>query len=71
VTMNNDKPGVIGDIGTTLGKNKINIARMQFGRQKAGGKAISVISVDAVPKKAVMDQLAKLTNVLSIKHVRL
>jgi len=71
VMMNNDKPGVIGDIGTTLGANKINIARMQFGRQKAGGKAISVISVDAVPKKAVMDKLAKLKNVLSVKHVKL
>ena len=68
---NNDKPGVIGDIGTLLGENKINIARMQFGREKRGGKAISVVSVDTTPGKDLMEKLRKLPNVLSVKHVRI
>ncbi|MGE5893964.1 MAG: phosphoglycerate dehydrogenase, partial [bacterium] len=39
--QNNDKPGVIGNIGTILGENGINIARMYFGRESEGGMAIS------------------------------
>lgn len=70
VTSNNDKPGVIGNLGTMLGQNNINIARMQFGRDKKGGKAISVISIDAAPTKAVIEKLNKLPNVLAVKHVR-
>ena len=50
---NNDKPGVIGDVGTTLGKNDINIARMQFGREGEGGIAVSVVSIDSPASKEV------------------
>lgn len=71
VTNNNDKPGVIGNLGTMLGQNNINIARMQFGRDKKGGRAISVISIDGVPGKPVMDKLNKLPNVLSVKYVKI
>ena len=46
---NNDKPGVIGNLGTLMGKNNINIARMHFGRESAGGMAISVLSIDTSP----------------------
>ncbi|HLB24928.1 MAG TPA: NAD(P)-dependent oxidoreductase, partial [Nitrospirota bacterium] len=71
VTSNNDKPGVIGNLGTMLGQNKINIARMQFGREKKGGKAISVISIDSKPSKEVLEKLKKLPNVLEIKYVKI
>ena len=36
--QNEDKPGIIGNIGVTLGKNKINIERMQVDRKKRGRK---------------------------------
>jgi D-3-phosphoglycerate dehydrogenase / 2-oxoglutarate reductase len=71
VLMNNDKPGVIGNVGTLIGENNINIARMQFGRERPGGKAISVVSVDTMPSKKVMDKLRALPNVLSVTHVKL
>src|SRR5512143_1104010 len=71
VTNNNDKPGVIGNLGTLLGKNHINIARMQFGRLEPAGRAISVISVDSLPGKDVMEELNKLPNVLSVKYVKI
>ncbi|RMD57853.1 MAG: phosphoglycerate dehydrogenase, partial [Nitrospirae bacterium] len=44
VIENIDTPGVIGSIGTLLGNKGINISRMQWGRQKPGGKAISIVS---------------------------
>lgn len=68
---NNDKPGVIGNIGNLLGKNDINIARMHFGRESAGGMAISVVSLDARPGPEVLDQLKALPNILSIKQISL
>jgi len=43
---NYDRPGVIGNIGTVLGSQKINIATMQFGRDRMGGNAISLLHLD-------------------------
>jgi len=68
---NNDKPGVIGNIGSTLGKNDINIARMHFGRETAGGMAISVVSIDAVPTPDVLEQIKALPNILSVTQISL
>jgi len=71
VLLNIDKPGVIGNIGTLLGKNNINIARMQFGRERPGGKAISVVSVDTPVSKEILSEIKKLPNVLSVKQIHL
>ncbi|MEW6053494.1 MAG: phosphoglycerate dehydrogenase [Nitrospirota bacterium] len=68
---NNDRPGVIGNIGTLLGKNKINIARMHFGRETPGGMAISVVSIDTHASPKVINEIKKLPNILSIKQIRL
>ena len=68
---NNDKPGVIGNIGTLLGKNHINIARMHFGRERQGGMAISVVSIDAHASPQIIDQIKKLPNILSVKQISL
>jgi D-3-phosphoglycerate dehydrogenase len=71
VLMNNDKPGVIGGIGTLMGQNGINISRMQFGRETEGGRAMSVVSVDSVIPDKVLDQVRQLPNVLKVKQVRI
>ncbi|MHB8836518.1 MAG: phosphoglycerate dehydrogenase [Candidatus Methylomirabilia bacterium] len=70
VVMNNDKPGVIGGIGMLMGENGINIARMQFGRESAGGRAISVVSIDSPVSEAIMAKVRKLPNVLSVKQIK-
>jgi D-3-phosphoglycerate dehydrogenase / 2-oxoglutarate reductase len=66
---NHDKPGVIGNIGNLLGKNAINIARMHFGRETAGGRAISVVSIDSPPSDSVIAQIKDLPNILSVKQI--
>jgi D-3-phosphoglycerate dehydrogenase len=71
VISNNDVPGVIGNIGTLLGKNHINIARMQWGRERPGGRAISIVSIETEPKDAIIAELKELDNVLSIERVSL
>jgi D-3-phosphoglycerate dehydrogenase len=71
VLMNNDKPGVIGGIGMILGQNGINIARMQFGREKQGGLAMSVVSIDSPISDSLVAQVQQLPNVLSVKQIRI
>ncbi len=71
VLMNNDKPGVIGGIGMLLGQNGVNIARMQFGREKQGGLAMSVVSIDNQVSDGLMAKIRQLPNVLSVKQIRI
>jgi D-3-phosphoglycerate dehydrogenase len=69
--FNNDKPGVIGNIGSLLGRYNINIARMHFGRESAGGIAISVVSIDTPVDAGQLKEIRKLPNILSAKQVTL
>jgi D-3-phosphoglycerate dehydrogenase len=69
--VNDDKPGVIGNIGSLLGENRINISRMQLGRERPGGKAISVVGIDAAVSDALLNKLRKLPHILSAKQIRL
>jgi D-3-phosphoglycerate dehydrogenase len=65
-----DKPGLIGSLGTLMGKNGINIAAMTFGRDKQGGKAISVLNVDSQVSPEVQDKIRQLENILTVKVIR-
>lgn len=64
---NMDKPGVIGNLGSFFGKKNINIARMHFGRESAGGKAISVMSIDSPITQAQIEEIKQMPNILSVK----
>ena len=68
---NVDKPGVIGNLGAFFGKNNINIARMHFGRESAGGTAISVMSIDSPVTSRQLDEIKKMPNILSVKVLNL
>jgi D-3-phosphoglycerate dehydrogenase len=71
VTTNLDKPGVIGGIGTTLGENSVNIARMHLSRDKEGGNALVILSVDSIISPEVIEKLRKLPNMLTVQQVKL
>ena len=50
ILRNDDRPGVIGKVGTILGEERINIVDMNVGRSKDGLGALMVISTqDEVP----------------------
>lgn len=65
-----DKPGLIGSLGTFMGKNGINIAAMTFGRDKPGGQAISVLNVDSQVSPEIQDKIKELENILTVKIIR-
>ncbi len=50
VLRNADKPGVIGQVGSILGRHGVNIASFALGRDDAG--AVGVVRVDATPDDA-------------------
>jgi D-3-phosphoglycerate dehydrogenase len=68
---NNDRPGVIGSIGNALGSQNINIATMQFGRDRMGGNAISLLHLDAPLPPGMMGEILKLPNIISVRQIQL
>ena len=68
-----DRPGVIGSLGSALGQHNINIAQMSVGRtlQEPDGKAIGVLNLDSnVPADAIEDIL-KFDGIDAVKPIKL
>ena len=68
---NYDRPGVIGNIGTALGTQNINIATMQFGRDRIGGNAISLLHLDAPLPTGMLGEILRLPNIISVRQIQL
>lgn len=70
VVRNQDKPGVIGQIGTFLGDAKVNIANMQVSQNKAG-EAMMFMSVDDEVNTVTLASLQKINGITDAKFVKL
>ena len=68
---NRDVPGIVGQIGTALGSNAINIAGMTLGRDKPGGQARTLLKIDNPVPEPVLQELKKAKNILDAKLIRL
>jgi len=68
---NKDRPGIVGYLGTLLGKHKVNIASMSLGRDTAGGSALTVLSLDSAPSNAMLDELQNDPDISNVKVVKL
>ncbi len=81
VIRNNDQPGVIGDVGTLLGRHGVNIANFALGRDPdcLVNCAIGVVKVDEHPENGpeamvtdqVLAEIRKIPNILNVWRVRL
>ena len=74
ILANEDRPGVIGDVGTILGRHGINIANFALGRSAAG--AVGVVNVDEDPKRpraldAAVDEIRRVPAIREAWIVRL
>jgi D-3-phosphoglycerate dehydrogenase len=70
--MNNkDRPGMVGHIGTLMGKHLVNIASMSLSRDQVGGQALTVLNLDSVPPQAALDEIAKDPDISNIRVVKL
>ncbi len=68
---NNDKPGVIGRIGTMLGESGINIARFHLGRGQKSGRALAVVETDSAAPAALIEKLKAAPDITSVFAVDL
>jgi D-3-phosphoglycerate dehydrogenase / 2-oxoglutarate reductase len=68
---NHDRPGVVGQVGTVLGQEHINISRMQLGLVAERHEAAMLVNVSPLPSEEVMEKLRNLPNVMTAQLVDL
>jgi D-3-phosphoglycerate dehydrogenase / 2-oxoglutarate reductase len=87
VLRNRDVPGVIGQLGTVLGKNAINIANFALGRSDASAssaaastssgaasvraEAMAVVQTDQPVTQAALEELKRVNAVISVRPVQI
>ena len=71
VVRNDDRPGMIGAVGTTLGRAGINIADMALGRGPTGEHALMVLATDSPVTAEVVEDLRAQPGILDAKSIDL
>jgi D-3-phosphoglycerate dehydrogenase len=63
VVKNQDRPGVIGSIGTILGAAGVNVSSMQMGLDKSQGEAAALWALDSAIPLTALEQIRQLKDV--------
>jgi D-3-phosphoglycerate dehydrogenase len=71
IMNNKDRPGMVGHIGTLMGKYDINIANMSLSRDIVGGQALTVLNLDSVPPPALFEEIQQDKDISNVHVVRL
>ncbi len=66
MVKNDDRPGVIGTVGTLLGNAGVNIADMDVGRAAEPGTAVMLIAPTEVVPDAVVAELRNTPGIISV-----
>jgi D-3-phosphoglycerate dehydrogenase len=71
VLENLDRPGMVGEVGTILGRDKVNIADMSLSRLSPGSTAYMVVRVDSEPSDAARKEIKGHPAIKMAKFVQL
>jgi D-3-phosphoglycerate dehydrogenase len=71
VSRHEDRPGVVGRIGTILGEADVNIASMQVGRDMPRGRAMMILTVDEPVGEPVLQRLRAVSGMGDLRYVEL
>jgi D-3-phosphoglycerate dehydrogenase len=71
VLENLDRPGMVGTVGTILGKDGVNIADMSLSRLTPGGTAYMVVRVDTEPSEGARQEIKGHSAIKMAKFVQL
>ena len=71
IVTNDDRPGMVGIMGTLLGEANANIANLSLARNRSAGNAVTVIELDAPLDSGVMDAVRRTGGVLKATGVTL
>ncbi|MGD9794181.1 MAG: phosphoglycerate dehydrogenase [Acidimicrobiia bacterium] len=69
VVRNDDRPGMIGLVGTMLGEAQVNIADMDVGRAAKPGSALMVLSIEPPVPAPVLERLRAVPGMLSVHEL--
>jgi D-3-phosphoglycerate dehydrogenase len=69
--LNDDRPGMIGRIGTVLGDERVNIANMNVSRNREGGRALCAVQTDEMVPPELVERLEAIEGIERIRTVRL
>lgn len=69
IIRNNDKPGLVGAVGTILAEANVNIAGIHLSREAQDGVALSVVKIDSCADDATLKRLQNTKDVLFIKQI--
>ncbi len=69
VVRNDDRPGMIGTVGTVIGRAGVNIADMDVGRSATGAAALMVLATDQPLPAAVVEELGATDGILEVRTV--
>jgi D-3-phosphoglycerate dehydrogenase len=68
---NKDRPGIVGYLGTLMGRASVNIASMSLSRDTLGGYALTVLNLDSVPPAQVLQEIQNDPDISNVKVVKL
>jgi len=68
---NRDVPGVVGAVGTLLGRANVNIAGLDLGRDRVGGMALSLVQIDGPVPPSVLEELKTIPAITSATLIKL
>jgi D-3-phosphoglycerate dehydrogenase len=68
IIANDDQPGVIGEVGTILGRHKVNIANFALGRSNSGAIGVVNVDEDADDPRALDKAVEELRRVPAIRE---
>lgn len=71
LVQHHDRPGAIGQVGSILGDQGVNIATMQVGRKDVGGHAIMMLHVDKQMSEELLKRLKDLEEIDDVKAIDL
>ena len=69
--VNDDRPGMIGRLGTLLGEAGVNIAHMAVSRNRRSAKALMAITLDSTPDAKLLEQLRKEPGFVEVRFILL
>jgi len=71
LTKHQDKPGLVGRVGTLLGGSDVNISSMQVGRRHPRGDALMILTLDDPVPDVVRDQIGMFADVDEVRTAKL
>ena len=71
IVRNDDRPGIVGLVGSALGTGGLNIANLSLARNKSEGNALNVIELDTAPNAEIIATLSAAPGILSVTAVEI